>query len=74
MDGCGGLGPDEECAAGKAFDPDAGEGAEEEGDDLSGEADDAEEQRGVGEVVDEPGGGEAGHPVADEGDALAEEE
>ncbi len=28
----------------------------------------------MSEVIDEPGGGEAGHPIADDGDGLAEEE
>ena len=68
------LGPDEEVAAVEAVDEDAGEGREQEGGNLAGEADDAEQQRGAGKAVDEPTGGDAGHPGADERDALAAEE
>ena len=68
------LSPDEELAAIRALDKDTGERGEEEGHDLAGEADDAKHERGVGETPDEPAGGEAGHPGAHEGDALAGEE
>jgi hypothetical protein len=68
------LGPDKELAAIEAVDKYSGEGREEEGGDLSGEADGAEEQGRAGEPVDEPTGGDAGHPGADERDALAGEE
>ena len=69
----GGLRPDEHLAAVEAVDPDAGEGCEEEGGNLAGKADGAEQHGRSGEAVDEPGGGDAGHPRADEGDALAAE-
>ena len=68
------LRPDQQLAAVEAVDPDAGEGREEEGGNLAGEADDAEQQRRAGEPVDQPAGGDAGHPRADERDALAAEE
>ena len=72
---CGGdLRPDDEFAAVEAFDPHTGKRCEDEGEDLAGEADDAEHERGVGELIDEPAGGEARHPGADEGDALAADE
>ncbi len=74
LDGGGGLRGYEKLAAIEALDPDAGERAEEERDDLSGEADDAKQKRRVGEAIDEPACGEARHPGADHGDALAEEE
>ena len=68
------LRPDQDLAAVDAIDEDAGDGREQEGGDLSGEADDAEQQRGAGEAIDEPDGGDARHPGADERDALAAEE
>jgi hypothetical protein len=68
------LGPDEQLAAVDAVDEDTGEGCEEEGWNLSGEADQSEEKRGAGEAVDEPTGGDARHPGADKRDALAGEE
>ena len=45
-----------------------------EGGNLAGEADGAQQQRRSGEAIDQPAGGDAGHPGADEGDALAAEE
>ncbi len=68
------LSPDEEVAAIETVDEDAGEGGEEEGGDLSGKAYDTEEKCGAGEAIDEPTGGDAGHPGADERDGLADEE
>ena len=68
------LRPDEDLALVQAIDPDAGEGREQEGGNLAHEADDAEQPCGAGEAVDEPAGGDAGHPGADERDALAAEE
>ncbi len=73
LDGGENLRPDEQLAAIKAFDPYAGERAEKKGEDLAGEADDAEKKRGVREAVNEPASGEARHPCADKRDALAEE-
>ena len=73
LNGGGNLRPDEKFAAIEALDPYSGEGAEQDGDDLSGETDDAEQQSGMGEAVNEPTGGEARHPCADQRDALAEE-
>ena len=58
----------------KVVDPDAGEGGKDKGGDLAGETDCAQQQSRSREAVDEPGGGDAGHPRADEGDALAAEE
>jgi len=58
----------------EAVDPDAGEGREEKGGDLAAETYGTEEERRSGEAVDQPSGGDAGHPGADEGDALAADE
>ena len=69
-----GLRPNEKLAAIQAVDPDAGEGGKEESGNLAGETNGAEEHGRSGEPVDKPGGGDAGHPRADEGDALAAEE
>lgn len=68
-----GLGDEQNVAAIEAVDPDSGEGGEEERGDLSGEADDAEEECGTGEAIDEPTGGQARHPCAHQGNALAAE-
>ena len=68
------LRPHEHRALVPAVDPDAGEGREQEGRNLAREADDAEQPRGAGEAIDEPTGGDARHPGADERDALAAEE
>ena len=65
---------DEDAVLVPAVDPDAGEGGEDEGRELAGESSDAEQPGGVGEAEDEPRGGEARHPGADDGDALAEKE
>jgi hypothetical protein len=68
------LRPDEDAAAVEAIDKDAGDGSEEEGRDLAGEADGAEQQRRFREAVDQPRGGDARHPGADQRDGLAAEE
>ena len=62
------------CAAVPAVDPDAGEGREQERGNLAGEADVPSSKRGAGEAVDQPDGGDARHPGADERDALSAEE
>ena len=49
-------------------------GASEQRRNLAAEADDAEQQLGAGQAVDEPARGDAGDPRADERDALAAEE
>ena len=69
-----GLRPDQNFAAVDAINEDAGERSEEKGWNLAGEADGAQQERGFGEPVDKPGRGDARHPGADEGDALAAEE
>src|SRR5215472_6437016 len=68
------LSDDDGSVAIPAVDPDAGDGSEDEGRDLAGEADDSEEDGGTGEAIDEPAGGDAGHPGADQRNALAGEE
>ncbi len=52
----------------------SGDRRQEQRRDLAAEADDAEQQRGAGEAVDQPAGGDAGDPGADERDGLAAEE
>jgi hypothetical protein len=52
----------------------AGDGREEKRRDLPGEADDAEQRRRVSQAIDQPGGGDGGHPVADERNDLPGEE
>ena len=68
------LGPDQGAVPVPAIDPDPGKGAEEKGRDLSEEGDEAEHPGRAGEAVDQPAGGDAGHPGADEREALAAEE
>jgi hypothetical protein len=60
-------------AAIEAVHPNSGDRREEEGGDLPGEADDAEQKRRAGEAIDEPAGGEARHPCARQGNALLAE-
>ncbi len=69
-----GLCPKKDFATVNAVDEDASEGREEEGGNLAGEANGAQKERGFRESIDEPRGGDAGHPGADERDALATEE
>ncbi len=68
--GSGGLGPDQQAAAMEPLDPDAGERPQKKSDDLPGEADHAEQQRRVGQAVDQPARGQPRHPGADQRDAL----
>src|SRR5208282_1600782 len=68
------LGPHQDFAPVDAVDNDPGHGCEKECRYLPGEAYGAQQKRGFGEAVDEPGGRDARHPRADEGDALAAEE
>ena len=65
---------DENLAAIDAVDDDTGDGGEEESWNLAGEADGSEKERRTRQPVDEPGGCDARHPCADDGDALAAEE
>ena len=68
------LRPDEHGALVPAIDPDSGEGRQQKSRNLPREADDAEQPCGPGEAIDEPTGGDARHPGADERDALPTEE
>ena len=56
-----------------AVHPDSGEGSEKESGNLAGETDDAQQQRGMREPIDEPSGGDAHHPGADQRNALSAE-
>ncbi len=67
------LSDDEDVTPVEAVNPHAGERREEERWDLAGEADDTEQPGRAGQSVDEPSGGNTGHPRADQRDALAGE-
>ena len=69
-----GLGPDQHLALVEPVYPHAGEGRQQKGGNLPGKADRAQQQGRAGEPVDQPAGGDARHPRADERDALAAEE
>jgi hypothetical protein len=68
------LRPHQHLAAVEPVNPDAGKGREEKCGNLPGKADRAQQQRRAGEAIDQPTGGDARHPGADERDALAAEE
>ena len=74
MDGGGGLRPKKKLAPIETLDPHPGKRTDQEGNDLTCEAHDTQQQCGVGEAVDEPGGCEASHPGADDRDTLTYEE
>ena len=69
-----GLGPEQHLPAIQAVDPYAGERGQQEGGDLSHEADQAQQQGGASQPVDQPTGGDPRHPGADEGNTLSAEE
>ncbi len=68
------LRPDEHLASVHAVNDDAGVRREKERGNLPGEADGAEHQRRLRELIDEPRGCDARHPGADERNGLAGEE
>lgn len=70
----GGLGGDDDVAAGEAVGGETTEGGEEEDGDLARETDGTEEGGGSGEAVNQPSLGDVLHPGACEGDELAGEE
>ena len=69
-----GLRPHQHLAAVEPVHPYAGEGRQQKGGNLPGKADRAQQQRRTGEPVDQPAGGHARHPRADERDGLPAEE
>lgn len=73
LEGAADLEPEEEAAAVEAVGEGAGDRGEEENGDLLSEENEAEHERAASHFVGEPGGGGLGHPVANEGKALAAE-
>ena len=67
------LGPNQHLPAVEAIYPYPGKGGEQEGWDLSHEADQAKHEGRPGQTIDQPAGGDPGHPGADQGDALTAE-
>ena len=68
------LRPDEELAAIESIDKHSGKWSQKKRGDLSGEAYNTEQEGRAGKPVDEPAGGDASHPGADQRDALAGKE
>src|SRR5947209_16974124 len=58
----------------EAVHPHSGERPQQQRGDLRGEADNSEQECRISEPIDEPAGGDARHPCADQGDALAAKE
>ncbi len=74
LDGAGGLRPHQQLAAIEALHPHARKRPQRKRNDLSREAYDAQQQRRMGQVIDQPGRRQPRHPGADHRDALTEEE
>ena len=68
------LGGDEHLVAIPAVEPDPGQRRQDERRRLTGKTHQAEQERRIGEPVDQPRRGQPGHPRADERDPLADEE
>ncbi len=68
------LGDHQDPVAIPAVDPHSSERRQRERWNLSGKAHDAQQERGTGQPVDQPAGGDARHPGADQRDGLSAEE
>ena len=74
LDGSRGLCPHQHLPAIETLDPDARKWSQQERNNLPRKANHAQQQRRMGQSIDQPTRGQLGHPGADHGDALTKKE